>query len=404
MKRILCIIIVAACLLLAACTEASVSVGESLETAPTSSSSAASSSSTAARTSSQAAVTSTAAISSTAAVSVPVTSTSAKPPKTTAPIKLPTVDNPSQTGYLSPLTGLPIRAELVGKRPVAVMVNNIKASMPQLGISNADIVYECLAEGGITRLMCLFLDYEDLGTIGSVRSARDYYLDLAQIHDAVFIHAGGSELAYSQIKSRKIDALDGVRTTVSGVFWRDPDRLATMSREHTMVTNGEKIAYGIAKKKYRTENYEGFTPSYRFYSAPTAIDGKSASYIKIPNSSSYVAELSYNSELGLYLKNQFGKPHIDATTNTQLGFTNVIVLYTHQQKVDSYGRIAVDITGTGKGYYLYGGKAVSITWTRSDRDGGISLFNADGTPLYINCGKSYISIASESIYTKTVIK
>ena len=276
--------------------------------------------------------------------------------------------------------------------------------MPQVGISNADIVYECLAEGGITRLMCLFLDYENLGTVGSVRSARDYYLDLAQIHDALFIHAGGSDLAYSQIKSRKIDALDGVRTTVSGVFWRDADRLATMSREHTMVTNGEKIAYGIAKKKYRTETYDGFTSSYNFYSAPTALEGKGASYIKIPNSSSYVAELNYNSQLGLYLKDQFGKAHIDATTNTQLGFTNVIVLYTHQEKVDSYGRISVDITGNGKGYYLYGGRYVPITWSRSDRDGGISLFNEDGTPLYINCGKSYISIASESIYSKTVIK
>ncbi len=318
------------------------------------------------------------------------------PPVTAAPVV--------STGFIHPLTGLPVSEELLGKRPVAVMINNIKASMPQVGIGSADILYECLAEGGITRLLALYLDYESVGTIGSVRSSRDYYLDLAQIHDAIYIHAGGSEIAYSQIASRGIQNLDGVRTTVSGVFWRDPDRLQTMSREHTMVTSGAKIAMGIAKKNYRTEYTDGFQSSYRFYESATELNGAEASYVKIPNSSSYVAEMFYDADTKLYRKNQFGKPHVDGATGEQLAFTNVLILYARQRTVDDYGRLEVELTGSGKGYYCTGGKAVEITWNRSDRDGGITLLNTDGSPLRLNPGKSYVSIASDKIYNKTVIE
>ena len=321
-------------------------------------------------------------------------------PRTTAARVLKT--RTYSTGALSPLTGLPLADELVGRRPAAVMINNIKASMPQIGISNAQIIYECLAEGGITRLIALFEDYENLGTVGSVRSARDYFIDLAQIHDALFIHAGGSEEAYSQIKSRSIDHLDGVRTTVSGVFWRDSERRKTMAYEHTMVTSGENIAKGVAKMGYRTTYRSGFASSLAFNSAFTVPSGTGATYIKIPHSNSYVAEFDYDASRSLYLKKQFGKAHIDGANGEQLSFTNVIVIYADQSTVDSYGRLDVKLLGSGKGWYASGGKVVPITWTRSDRDGGISLSDASGA-LRINPGKSYIAVAASGVYSKTVI-
>ncbi len=335
---------------------------------------------------------------SSAPASVSAPASSAAVPSTTV------AKPPAQTGFYSPLTGLPVSQELSKQRPVAVMVNNIKASMPQIGISQADVIYEALAEGGITRLMALFLDYKNVGTVGSVRSARDYYLDFAQIHDAIFIHAGGSELAYSQIKSRGINALDGVRTTVSGVFWRDAERRKTMAYEHTMVTSGEKILSGIRKMKYRTENEADFQSSLKFNTQAVELSGSSGTYIKIPNSKSYVAELTYDAQQGLYLKNQFGKPHVDGANGQQLAFTNVLVLYTQQKTVDDYGRLGIDFTGSGKGYYLCSGKAVPIQWSRNDRDGGVTLTHTDGSALKLNPGKSYISIASDKIYSQTIIK
>ena len=77
-------------------------------------------------------------------------------------------------------------------RPVAVMLNNLKAAQPQLGVSQADIIYEVPAEGGITRMLGVFQTLEGVGDLGSIRSARPYYLELALGHDALFVHAGGS--------------------------------------------------------------------------------------------------------------------------------------------------------------------------------------------------------------------
>ena len=94
----------------------------------------------------------------------------------------PAADN-SEPQYINPLTGLGTETDVSKLRPVSIMVNNIYQSLPQEGVSQADILYECLAEGGITRLMLISNDYEKLGQIGSVRSARDYYIDYAESYN-----------------------------------------------------------------------------------------------------------------------------------------------------------------------------------------------------------------------------
>ena len=161
--------------------------------------------------------------------------------------------------YINPLTGIKGTVDMSAKRPVAIMINNLKPSLPQEGISDADILYECLVEGGATRLMMVVMNYEELGVVGSVRSSRDYYLDLAQNHDAIYIHAGGSPLAYDNIQSRKINTIDGVNMALpAGVFYRDEERRKTMSLEHTLMTTGKGIVKAIEYKKYRTEIKEGF--------------------------------------------------------------------------------------------------------------------------------------------------
>ena len=101
----------------------------------------------------------------------------------------PLPDVPTGT---NPLTGLPIEPEYEQRRPVAVMLNNLKKAQPQLGNSQADIIYEVPAEGGITRMLAVYQSLEDVGSIGSIRSARPYYIELALGHDALYVHAGGS--------------------------------------------------------------------------------------------------------------------------------------------------------------------------------------------------------------------
>ena len=119
------------------------------------------------------------------------------------------------SGPINPLTGEKVSEDKSDLRPYCVMINNHPDARPCVGLSQASIIYEALAEGGITRMMAVFNNVDGI-TVGSLRSARPYYISMAQAYDAIYIHAGGSEQAYSDIKSLGIDNIDGVRGARSG--------------------------------------------------------------------------------------------------------------------------------------------------------------------------------------------
>lgn len=304
--------------------------------------------------------------------------------------------------YVNPLTGLKGTVEIANKRPVAVMINNLKQSLPQEGISNADILYECLVEGGTTRLMMVVMNYENLGSIGSVRSARDYYLDLAQNHDAIFIHAGGSPLAYDNIQSRRINNLDGVNMYVPKMFYRDAERRKTMATEHTLMTTGVGIVGGIEYMKYRTELKDNFTSPFNFvdYGTERKLTGNNlARHVIVPYNSVQFPQYIYQAKTNTYLRYQYnGQAHMDSVNNTQLEFTNIILLVCeHGDLNDEKGRLGILMTGTGTGYYIYGGKYEKINWSKSTRDSQIVLTNPDDSPLLMNCGNTAVNIISPSV-------
>ena len=304
--------------------------------------------------------------------------------------------------YVNPLTGLKGTIEVSNKRPVAIMINNLKQSLPQEGISSADVMYECLVEGGTTRLMMLVTNYETLGSVGSVRSARDYYLDLAQNHDAIFIHAGGSPLAYDNIQGRRINNLDGVNMYVPSMFYRDAVRRQTMAMEHTLMTSGKGIVSGIEYTKYRTSLKDDFTSPFNFvdYGTKRELSGNNlARHVIVPYNSAQFPQYIYQPKTNTYLRYQYnGKAHMDSVTNTQLEFTNVILLVCeHGDLNDDKGRIGVLMTGTGDGYYIYGGKYEKIKWNKTTRDSQIVLTNTNGTPLIMNCGKTVVNVISPNV-------
>lgn len=301
--------------------------------------------------------------------------------------------------YLNPLTGLSARRDFSNERPVAVMINNLWSALPQEGISDCDIMYECLVEGGITRLMVVTYDYENIGVIGSVRSSRHYYLDLAQNYDAIYVHAGGSDQAYLEIKQRGINNLDGVNMYIPDMFYRDPERLKTMSYEHTLMTTGEKIAAGIAYKKYRTEISEELAGKDAFlfveYGTDRLPSGGDATCLWLPYSKYQTACFSYDETSGTYYRFQFEDvPHIDGTTGKQIDFTNILVLLCPAKAIgDSKGHLDITTENTsGEGYYLYGGKYEKITWSKPDEDSPTVYYGADGKELVMNRGKTFISV------------
>ncbi len=301
--------------------------------------------------------------------------------------------------FFNPLTGLACEEAIETKRPVAMMINNLKQAIPQLGISNADIIYECIVEGGITRLMAVFSEYENLPTTGSVRSSRDYYIDLAQAHDAIYAHCGGSEDAYSVIANRKIDNIDGVRGSSSeaAAYWKDQERVRNMGYEHASMTNGEKLAEAISNMKFRTEIKEDFAHPLNFADSEIDFTGDTANSISISFSGKYSKSFfSYDENIMLYKKGQYGNAHIDAITDETLTFKNIIILgVSYRDTNDEYHHLVMNFEGTGKGYYISNGKAKEIVWSKKDRQTPYKLFEADGeTPLLLNPGNSYIGFAN----------
>ncbi|MCD8004177.1 MAG: DUF3048 domain-containing protein [Oscillospiraceae bacterium] len=295
---------------------------------------------------------------------------------------------------VNPLTGLPMEEELVSQRPVAVMLNNLKAAMPQLGTSQADIIYEILVEGGITRMLALYQDPSDVELIGSVRSARPYYVELAAGHDAIFLHAGGSDDAYSKISSLGVTAFDCLKGYEGTLFWRDADRVATNGSVHSVVTSGEAISSLLPTYNVRTEHQEGYTTQLQFASDGTPEGGEQALTLTVPFSSYKTGIFTYDETSGKYLVSQYGAAQVDCNTGEQLAVTNVLLLKTSCSVIsgDSAGRMSITLTGEGEGWFACGGQYIPICWSREDSTSQLVYTTQSGDPLTLGAGNSYICI------------
>ncbi len=307
-----------------------------------------------------------------------------------------TVSEPvvEKTVYKSRLTGLEVESEEdAERRPVAIMINNIKAALPQYGISKAGIVFEALAEGGITRLLAVFDDLEGIEQIGTIRSARPYYLDLAQSVDAVYIHIGGSPEAYSQIKSRGMDSFDLIEGRNNSMYWRDKDRIKTNGYEHSVFTSGERIMAKLSDENVRMTRSESYGDVFAF-SEDASYSGDDALKVTAVFSPYKTGTYTYDAESGLYRIGQYGKAHSDALYNAQLAFKNVFILRVNSYviKGDTAGRLAFDMVGSGSGKYIVNGTATDIEWSRASKSAPFKFTTADGAELSVVPGDSYVSL------------
>ena len=301
--------------------------------------------------------------------------------------------------YVNPLTGEGCAQDISQNRPVAIMLNNLKKALPQLGVSQADIIYEALAEGGITRMLGVFQSVEDVGDIGSVRSARDYYVSLALGHDAIFLHAGGSPGAYTAIQNWGVSAFDCVNGPYEGtLFWRDSQRKKSMGYEHSVLTSGETIQKLLPTYSVRLEHKEGYTYPQTFLPEGQKAQGDSAKSVTITFSTYKTGLFTYDPDSGLYLVSEYGQPYVDGNTGQQVAVKNVLVLRTSVSNLsgDDAGRQSIRTTGTGEGLFFCDGTVQSITWSKEKNSSPLTYYTADGQPLKLGVGKSYVNLVGTS--------
>ena len=284
-------------------------------------------------------------------------------------------------------------------RPIALMVDNdTNAARPQIGLESAYLVYEMVVEGSATRFMALFKNHS-LEKVGPVRSSRHYFLDYAMENDAIYAHAGWSPKAMADIKSLKINNINGVSGD-SDIYWRDNTYDNTW---HNLYTSLVKLSERADKKEYRrTTDVENLT----YNKLDEAPNGQDVTEIYIPYAGFYKVKYVYDEAQMRFVRYVNGNPHT-SQTGENLSTKNIImysVKNVNLQDGDNKGRQDLKNIGSGSGYYFSDGKVVEINWEKTARDKTTKYTLKDGTPLVVNPGNTYIQIVPENIETSITYK
>lgn len=296
------------------------------------------------------------------------------------------------------LTGLADLSEgAIGKRPVAVMVNNIPAAMPQYGVEEADIIFEIPVEGDQTRFMALYADYTAVPKVCAIRSCRSYFPAISQGFDAFYVNWGIDESVSDYLAALQLDQYDGMYNP-GGLFGRDQSRIdAGYSLEHTAYFDGTQFAAYVQSQGTRTDladDKKGTAFQFNGMDEQIRPDGQDCTRVDI-NFGAQSAGFSYDAASNTYKKENTGAAQIDGNTGNQLAFTNVFVLETTITVRDEVGHKDVDWSGgeNSVGYYISNGAVQKIHWSKQANNewDRLRFYDESGNELSINRGKSYIA-------------
>ena len=326
---------------------------------------------------------------------VTCTSVASTPPTTSLGSSIVT-SSPPPTPTPTPLTAsklngaeVPVGTEAL--HPLAVMIENHPDARPQSGLASADLVYEAIAEGGITRFMAVFGNPQNAVRVGPIRSARTYFVDFATELNAFYAHVGGNADALDQIKATNVFDLDEFAVG-SPTYQRDFSR--NVATEHTMYSSTDKL-WNVATQTrkwsqsadYQSWNFADDTaPSLRPPSEkPVTINFSNSSYQVIWN---------YDPTTNSYSRNLAGKPHIDANTNTQITAKDIVIeTVQHKPTVTRSGEQGwIDtLTGTGSGVIIHDGTATAITWKKTGTE-RTRYYTSDGKEVTFTRGAIWVEI------------
>lgn len=297
-------------------------------------------------------------------------------------------------------------------RPLTVMIENHEDSRPQSGLLSADVIYEAVAEGGITRFLAVYY-CQDANPIGPVRSARTYFIDFASEYgeSPLYAHVGGANApgpadALSQLTDYEWTGYNDLNQFSIGfpTFWRDYDRLGhTTDTEHTMYSTTSKL-WDFAKKSRGLSNIDkkGDLWDEKFVKYSFR-DGESSSAVSQTihlefwkSYKNYFVDWTYDPKTDSYKRNNGAVTHIDNNTKKQLTTRNIVVLFMQESNAfDGYennAHLLYKTKGTGKARLFMNGKDIQATWRKDSRTARTLLFESNGTPIQFSRGTIWFEI------------
>ena len=287
--------------------------------------------------------------------------------------------------FYSKLSGVEVSEKSLENAPVfGVMIENSIPARPQSGLSQAEVVFEAIAEGGITRFLALYQQNKPK-LLGPVRSVRGYYIDWASGFNASIAHVGGPGDALVRMRDGKHKDMDEFLNAQT--FWRSKNRYAP----HNVYTNFTNLSTLGSSKGWNSSNFEGFS---RKEDSPAK--EKNATQIQVNISGfSYNSTYVYQENCNCYLRSQAGFTHTDAN-GTQISTKTLIVLKMENRlATDRYHNVYGNI-GSGVAIVFQDGVAQEIKWVKSSEDSPLILQNNDGSNFKINRGQSWIVAVGNS--------
>ncbi len=333
------------------------------------------------------------------------------------------------------LTGKEVPESIGRRRPMALMIENDSAAVQwQRGSSSADVMYEAMVEGGITRMLGIFEDYENVEQIMPIRSCRPYYVYFANEFDAFYGHFGQVIYAVPILQLPETSDIAGLPRGGNGQEYRLVDGRSAYIREHEGVTgiytNYQLLDDFIQECQWRTTYADSYNGHYKFAKDGETVEiknGETANVV-LPGFVYNHPRFDYNAEDHLYYRSEFGSPQTDQLNGKQLAYTNIIIQVCPSTMFDGHYLWTDPVNGgkKGEGWFITNGKAEKITWQKENwsaddpilntitsaqvsfdvRDCDFNVtkyYDMDGNEITLNQGKTFVEIVREKDASKVVI-
>ena len=301
--------------------------------------------------------------------------------------------------YFNPLNGEALDEPYTG-RIFAVTISNIHDALPHYGTMDADIVMEMLVNHSIIRDLALYTDVSKAEAIGSVRSDRLMFNQIAKHYDTIVADAAGSDQVLNDARNKGVDRLMIDTSGTTDYSFRNTQRAFTFQPEskyeHSLFAKGAGLVEYAQQKGFSVTQPEDKDYNLRFKENGTPEDGENANEVSLTFTYRNVKKdttMVYDESLGKYVYNQYGKAMVVGDTQDPECFTNVIIMLADVTRGDIY--YTANFTAGGTGYYACGGKIIPIFWGADSETSPFWFKTTDGEPLELGVGNTYMAIAPQ---------